>query len=441
MSASNPITQKNFWDNYWFYPAPLFNLAICRIIVVGFQLGYLFVRHYWNEVLTRASIPAVDFSPLPIFKLLNSLFPWDLPPTVFLMAVFIATVVSGIFSLVGLRTRLSLLVFALGNLYIQTYLYSFGRIHHSQTILLIALFIFTLAPVGSALSVDDLSRRLTRNVRQKSFQAFSVLQSSSAFARWPLLLIQWIFGLVYLSAAINKLSVDGDGLFSTAWMNGYTLQYYLISDGSQWGSDLGVWLGQFHVPAIISSWFAVLFEATFFLTLIFPRLIWVYIPLGAALHTGIWMAQRAPFFQYVALYAVFIPWAAVIKMLSNRLGWQDEQRKAELFYNGRSDRCIRILTILSYFDWFGRIRYHDLARDRSAQVQAQPEIILQKPLADLYFVGPKSTVEGFFALRKIISYLPPLWPLLAVMYIPGISAIGEKVYTLATFKEGAIAKQ
>ena len=440
MSASTPIIRKSSWDNYWFYPAPLFNLAICRIIIVGFQLGYLFVRHYWNEVLTRASIPAVDFSPLPIFKLLNSLFPWDVPPTAFLMAVFIATVISGIFSLIGFKTRLSLLIFALGNLYIQTYLYSFGRIHHSQAIMLITLFLFTLAPVGSALSVDDLSWRLKRNVRQNSFQSFSVLQSSSAFARWPLLLVQWLFGLIYLSAAISKLSVDGDGLFSAAWMNGYTLQYYLISDGSQWGSDLGVWLGQFHVPAIVSSWFAVLFEATFFLTLIFPRLIWVYIPLGAALHTGIWMAQRAPFFQYIAIYAVFIPWTAVIKMLSSRLGWQDEPRKAELFYNGQSDRCIRILTLLCYFDWFGRIQYHDLAGDKSAQWQAPSKITLQRPVADLYLAGPKGTVQGFFALRKVIGYLPPLWPLLAVMYIPGISAVGEKVYALATFK-GAIAKQ
>ena len=441
MSASNPVIRKSSWDNYWFYPAPLFNLAICRIIIVGFQLGYLFIKHYWNEVLTRASIPAVDFIPLLIFKLLNSFFPWDMPPTAFLMAVFIATTVSGIFSLIGFRTRLSLLFFALGNLYIQTYLYSFGRIHHSEAIMLIALFFFTLAPVGGALSVDDLSWRLKRNVRQKSFQSFSVLQSSSAFTRWPLLLIQWLFGLIYLSAAISKLSVDGGRLFSTAWMNGYTLQYYLISDGSRWGSDLGVWLGQFHVPAIISSWFAVLFEATFFLTLIFPRLIWVYIPLGAALHTGIWLAQRAPFFQYIALYAVFIPWTAVVKMLSNRLGWQSDQRKAGLFYNGQSDKCVWILTMLCYFDWFGRIRYHDIAEDMPAQLQAQPEITLQRPLADLYLIGPKSTVEeGFSALRKIIGYLPPLWPLLAVMYIPGVSAVGEKVYTLATFKS-AIAKQ
>ena len=440
MSANNRFANRfslrTNWDTYWFYPAPLFNLAMCRMIIVGYQLGYLFVRDYWDKVLTQASLPTVEFTALPIFKLLNLLFPWEVPPIAFLMAVFVATIAAGILAFIGLKTRLSLLVFALGNLYIQTYLYSFGKVHHSQAVMLITLLLFTLAPVGATLSVDDLSQRLSRNVRRRQFQAFSVLRGESAFARWPLLLVQWLFAFIYLSAALNKLDVDGAGLISSDWMNGYTLRYYLVRDGSQWGSDLGVWLGQFHVLAMIASWVAVCFEATFFLTLVFPRLIWVYIPLGAMFHTGIWMAQRAPFFQYVAIYAVFIPWTVVIKRLANWLKWSAPPRKAELFYDGLSAGGIRTLTALCYFDWFQRVAYRDLGADGTDLAE---RLSLEKrsetacSSSKLYLVEPDGTVQvGFFALRQVMAYLPPLWPLRSLMFFPGVSAIGSKVYASAT---------
>lgn len=328
------------WDNYWFYPAPLFNLAVSRIVIVGFQLYYLFAKRYGRNLLTQADIPGRAFEPLLAVKALNALFPWEMPPTFFLVAVFWVAIVSGVTALLGLKTRLSLLLFALSNLYAQAYLYSFGSFHHGEAIMLIVLFLFALAPSGGVLSLDSWLRQgRSRDSGlmgegEKGKGAVGRLAESlrpvSVYARWPLLVTQWLFSIIYLSAAVNKVNADGAGLFSAEWMNGYTLQHYLLRDGLQWGSDLGVWLGQFHVPAIISSWFAVLFEATFWLVLPFPKLIWFFIPLGYALHIGIWMAQRAPFFHYLALYVVFIPWTAVVKVVANRLGWPMHENPTEI---------------------------------------------------------------------------------------------------------------
>lgn len=437
MSEQNKLAgSTKIWDDYWFYPSPLFSLALCRIIIVGFQFYYLLSRDYWHNVLARTDIPTINFSPLPIFQFLNYPFPWDNPPTFFLMFVLWGAFATCITSLLGLRTRLSLLVCAISNLYIQTYLYSFGQFHHGEAILLIALFLFALAPSGDALSIDDLNRRLRKNIKAKRFQAFSVVRGVSPYARWPLLVIQWLFSFIYFSAALNKVNLDGPGLFSAQWMNGYTLQYYLIRDGSQWGSDLGVWLGQYHIPAIISSWFAVLFEATFLLVIPFPKLIWVYIPLGVFLHIGIWMAQRAPFFNYLAVYSVFIPWTAVIKILSHQLTWTHQNKKAELFYHDLSDRVIRMLTVLSYFDWFQRVTYRNLKLHEPLLLEKQREMVSsgERP-EDLLCVEPNGTVqEGFFALRRIVAYLPPLWPLLVLLYMPGMTIVGPKAYRLATAK-------
>ena len=120
------------------------------------------------------------------------------------------------------------------------------------------------------------------------------------------MLIQWLCALIYFSSAKWKLLVSG-----MEWMNGYTLQYYFLADGLQNGRPLGVWFAQFHTAACWLSWITMFFEATFFLVLVFPWLAWVYLPLGVALHTGIYLTLGAPFFQFIVVYAVFVPWERV----------------------------------------------------------------------------------------------------------------------------------
>jgi len=57
---------------------------------------------------------------------------------------------------------------------------------------------------------------------------------------------------------------------------------------------------------------ALLFELTFFVVLIRPSLAWLYLPAGVMMHTGIYLTMKAPFFQYIALYSVFVPWAVIL---------------------------------------------------------------------------------------------------------------------------------
>ena len=161
--------------------------------------------------------------------------------------------------------------------------------------MIVTLWLLVLAPAGRVLSLD--SYFATRN------SPFGRrLQKKSIFAAWPLLLIQNLLGLVYLDAALRKLYAGG-----LDWVNGYTLQYYLYSDASERGSEFGLWLARQHTMACILSWITILWEGTFFLLLIFPRLVWLYLPLGIGLHVGMAMAGVASFPQFMALYAAFIP--------------------------------------------------------------------------------------------------------------------------------------
>jgi hypothetical protein len=142
-------------------------------------------------------------------------------------------------------------------------------------------------------------------------------------------------------------------------MNGYTLQYYLIRDGLRWESPLGVWLGSHHSFALVGSWFAIFFEATFFLVILFPVLALFYVPAGIGFHALIYLTQRAPFFGYMVLYAALVPWAAGVRYLAERYA-RPHSARTEICYDGLCPLCIRSMTILAYFDWFGRLRYSDL---------------------------------------------------------------------------------
>jgi predicted DCC family thiol-disulfide oxidoreductase YuxK/uncharacterized membrane protein YphA (DoxX/SURF4 family) len=423
------------WNAYWFRPAPLVNLAICRIVVVASQLFLLVFSGYDpGRFVQLSALPDTLYHPLPVLRLLILPFGWSYRPA--LEIIFVThwiTVAAGVLALIGLWTNLALLVFAVGNVFMQAYFYSFGDYHHPEALMMITLSILALSPIGRVLSIDDLRLRLRLNVNRRRYEVPNILDEASVFARWPLLLIGWIYALVYLSAAATKLRVAGFD-----WMNGYTLQYYLLEDGLRWGSDMGVWLGQHHTLVLMLSWITILFEGTFFWVLISPRLAGLYVPMGVALHAGIYVAMRAPFFAFMVIYTVLVPWVPIFKTLSHLL---PSPQKPELLFDGHCPLCIRSVTALSYFNWFGRLAFADLGTRWPGWTESHPEISLEDCQREMHVFLPDGSVRrGFFALRAALWYLPPLWPLLAAFYVPLASAIGPKLYRLVASRRARLDK-
>lgn len=304
------------WQKYWFHPRPLLNLAFCRILFVLTQLIYLIGDNYYSTLTQSIKIPDNFYHPLPVLQILTLSFGSHYRPDLtVLILIFWLTLLTGLSSLIGWKTRISLFLFAYGNLFIQSYVYSFGQIHHSSSLMLIALAVFAFSPAGEVLSIDDWQKYIRARKQRASFdqqQSYfsSLFHRSSPLANWPLLLMQWMFAFTYLSAAFSKLK---SGL---EWMNGYTLQYYMMAVGGQWNkSEFAFWLSQHHHLAILFSWISVIWELTFFLVLIFPRLKWIYLPLGVGFHTGIYIVFGLNFFRMIVLYAVFIPWTTLLQKI------------------------------------------------------------------------------------------------------------------------------
>ncbi|CDO34527.1 hypothetical protein [Novosphingobium sp. KN65.2] len=318
------LTQK--WDRYWFPDAPLLDLAILRVIAVGTQLALMVFDSRYGLVSLReiSELPVSFYRPLPFFRPILAILGGHTFTISEIQTIHIAAIAVGFAALVGLWTRVTLFLFAAGVMLVQLWALSHGDIHHPEAAMMIALGVLALSPAGAVLSLDAW---LQRGSRRTTFQ--QQVTSLSREAKWPILVVQWLFGLMYLSASYSKLSIGG-----VDWPNGFTLQYYLAMDGLRWNSLLGVWLSQFHWLCVIGQWAVLIFQSTFFLSLIFPKLKWLYVPIGMAMHIGIYLMLKAPFWQWTALYLVFIPWSAALTYMK----WMPERPKAEMGFGEASTR-------------------------------------------------------------------------------------------------------
>src|SRR5688572_1814512 len=98
---------------YWFKPAPLVNLAMCRIIIVGYQLAHMLRMPPREHYLGLSQMPDALYDPLPIFHMLIWPWGWNYRPSYDLVVTFHwATAVAGACALVGLATNVSLFAFS-----------------------------------------------------------------------------------------------------------------------------------------------------------------------------------------------------------------------------------------------------------------------------------------------------------------------------------------
>jgi hypothetical protein len=348
------------WVRYWFRAAPLFDLAFVRLVAVGFQLGHLATIRPRTAFGELAALPDSMYAPVLVLRLLVLPIGGDRPSEDVVVATYWMTLAVGVFAFIGYRTTLSLVLFTVGNVFLQAFEYSFQEIHHAEAIVIIALALLALAPSGRTLSLDDILLHL-RAVDGSVRVPHVPLAGRSYYARWPLLLLQWMFALIYLSAVTHKLKAAGFD-----WMNGWTLQYYMLQDGMRWGSGLGVWIGHYHSVALIASWISVFFEATFWLVLVVPRLALVFLPVGIGFHLAVYAIQRAPFFSFIVMYSVFIPWRDVFRRTGTWLGRYVPRPLVQ--YDPNSPHSVRRAMLIRYFDWFGLT----VLSPRSAAAELRP---------------------------------------------------------------------
>lgn len=418
-SVRNPVAA---WRRYWFAPAPCFDLAMTRIVVVAYQLWHITRPGYRGQLVGRTALPDALYDPLPVLHLLLWPAGWAYrPDAVVLDVVLLATVAAGALALIGLLTNGALIAFALGCVFLQSFLWSFGDFHHPETVPVIALGLLALSPAGAVLSVDDFRRRLRGVTSGAGTLDFDLKHVESPYAGWALKLIGWFLVLVYASAAYSKLSTAG-----LEWFDGYTLRWYIARDGLRWNVPAGVWLSGHHATVVLLSWMTLVVEAGFVLVMLFPVTRWLFLPMGAGFHLGIYYFIRARFFGWVAAYSALVPWRDGLERAASRLGRPSQP--VVVLFDGACSLCRRSMVLARYWDWLERVQVRRLQDERGEDRRLaglDPDALRR----EMHVVAPDGEIRtGFFGFRRLLRELPPLWPVLPFFYLPGASRLGPAVY-------------
>jgi len=297
------------WSEFWFRPGSSFDLAWLRIVLVALQC-FVLLSYSFPMLSYVLALPEYLWEPRIVLRILHLPFGFpSIPEEGTVIAVFWVTFAFGILSFLGLFTRFSLSVFALGNIVLQGFIYSFRDQHHPEAIMMLALIALALSPSGRVLSIDYWRKQKRKSVTDS--QSVALLDLTESYARWPIVFLQLFYPLMYLSAVVSKMTRGG-----LEWANGISLQYHMILEAYKNGSDLALYLSQFHYLLNFAEFVVLAFQATFFLILFFPRLKWIYLPLGLCFHIIIYVSLRAPFPQWIVLYMIYIPWASVFTWLA-----------------------------------------------------------------------------------------------------------------------------
>jgi hypothetical protein len=159
---------------------------------------------------------------------------------------------------------------------------------------MIAMGVLAVAPAAEVWSVDAIRRRRDHAPGRADGQ--------SVFARWPLRLMQWLIALTYLSAAYSKLTAGG-----LAWFNGHTMAYHMMYRALGRGHEPALLLATLPPAShVVPSIATVLFELTFVVAVLRPRVAWVWLLAGIAFPLGVYVTMEIAFFQTILLYVVFI---------------------------------------------------------------------------------------------------------------------------------------
>src|SRR2546427_6026328 len=131
---------------------------MARIIAVGLQLLFFLPSLDKHFELLDKNPNFID--PQLIISAIARIFPRE---DYFTHANFTALhwlmVVAGILALIGLFTRVSVLVFALLSMFFVAHEYSYGDRHHTEALWTIFIMCLAFSPSGARLSVDALLRR------------------------------------------------------------------------------------------------------------------------------------------------------------------------------------------------------------------------------------------------------------------------------------------
>ncbi|MBX3189930.1 MAG: hypothetical protein KF819_23085 [Labilithrix sp.] len=267
----------------WLRPrVPVARLDAVRILVGAFALVYLVVRFRYFADLSRHA-PS-ELSPVGIARILSAPLPaWSTWTIAALAVAFGAAFVRGV------RLRASAPAFFVALLWVTTYRSSWGKILHSENLVVLHVGILAIGAIASSRSTGEDAERE---------------------AGWVLRTIAIVTVLTYLVAGVAKLRSGG-----AAWISGEALGRWVAFDAlrkielGSLHSPLAAWLASQRGLLRVLAIFALLVELGAPLALVSARAGRVWAALAWSFHAGVLATMAIGFFYPLAgvAFAAFFP--------------------------------------------------------------------------------------------------------------------------------------
>lgn len=357
-------------DNYIFYAfdACLSGLPIYRIL---FALGMLIMTRS-QQYSWMAPFPDTFFAPPPGL----TMFFRGFPPDIVFYALDFLTLLANICLLLGYRTRVASISFALLMILGNAWFFSFGKINHTILVVLVPL----------VLSASNWGDRLSLDARRD--QGLTPRRPS-----WPLALLAVIIGLGMLSAAIPKILFGWPDLQTQA-VQGHLVSRY-FGDGRQ--MVLADYLLSVRSPLLweLLDIGTILFEGLFILAALSRRSMRIFCAVACLFHAGIFFVMGIGFWANLLAYAAFFNFSWLMRAPALRsfpqivAKYVDQLRGIHIVAISALTFCcytfignpIHVLLTISFGDW-------------------------QMPLYTGIF-GLAAFLGAGFLLRSIIHTIPP----------------------------------
>jgi len=277
----------------WFAPAPARRLALLRILVGAFALGYLLVRSV--HLIGFGGFAADRFDPVFVVDLLVD----DPLPAWAVTGAVLAAVAAGAAFVAGWRYRITGPLFAVLLLWVTTYRNSWGLVLHTENLMVLHVFVLGFVPAADALSLDARGGGSSGERRDPRYG-------------WPVKLLMLVTVLTYFVAGWAKVRNGG-----WDWITGDVLRNQIAHDNlrklhlGDVYSPLGGWLtahAAWLFPPLAAATQAVELGAP--LAMLSARLGRLWTAGAWLFHAGI-LALMAIVFPYQVLGVAFAPFFRV----------------------------------------------------------------------------------------------------------------------------------
>jgi len=114
-------------------------------------------------------------------------------------------------------------------------------------------------------------------------------------------------------------------------------------------------------------------------------------------------------------------------------------RRDVILYDDRCPMCTFQSRLLSWLDWFDRVRLVPISREEAGRLA--PDLTREALLEAIHCVRPDGRIDrGARALRRVGMRMPALVPLALVLWLPGVIQVAERVYMFVSRRRETLSK-